>query len=424
MLTLKYIRNNLEMVQKSISRKQSDIDINQLLDLDAKRREYLKEVEELRAEKNSVSNTIAALKKTGKDATLKIDAMRFVAENIKKIEKELKRVEDSIQEQIYYVPNLVHTSVPDGKDETENILVKEWGSKPEFNFQIRDHIKIGEDLGLFDFQRAVNMAGASFPLYIGVGAQLERALINFMLDFHVEKHGYQELLPPFLANRQAMQNTGQLPKFEDDMYYIPEDQLFCIPTAEVPVTNLHQGEIIPESDLPLKYTAYTACFRREAGSYGQNTKGLSRLHQFNKVELVKLVHPKKSYEELELLVKDAESILQALGLHYRIIELCAGDLSFSAAKCYDLEVWSPADKKYLEVSSCSNYEDFQARRSVIHFRNKITGKADFIHTLNGSGVATPRLMIALLETYQQKDGSIELPPVLHPFVKKETISLH
>ena len=244
-----------------------------------------------------------------------------------------------------------------------------------------------------------------------------------MLDFHVEKHGYQEIFPPFLATRQAMQNTGQLPKFEDDMYSVPEDNLFCIPTAEVPITNFHQGEIIPESDLPRKYTAYTACFRREAGSYGQETKGLSRVHQFNKVELVKFVHPEQSYEELELLVKDAESILQALGIHYRIIELCSGDLSFSASKCYDLEVWSPADEKYLEVSSCSNFEDFQARRSDIRFRSKTSRKAELIHTLNGSGVATPRLMIALLETYQKEDGSIELPSVLHPYVNKKTISL-
>jgi len=423
MLTLKYIRDNSVIVRESLSRKQSDIDINQLLDLDAKRRKYLKEVEELRAEKNSVSNTIATLRKTGKDSTYEIDCMRSVSEKIKEIDKVLSGIEDTIQELIYYIPNLVHSSVPDGIDETENIHVKEWGSKPELKFKARDHIELGEALGLFDFRRAVKMAGASFPLYTGVGAQLERALINCMLDYHVEKHGYQELSPPFLATRQAMQNTGQLPKFEDDMYSISEDNLFCIPTAEVPITNFHQGEIIAESDLPRKYTAYTACFRREAGSYGQETKGLSRVHQFNKVELVKFVHPEQSYEELELLVKDAEAILQALGIHYRIIELCSGDLSFSASKCYDLEVWSPADEKYLEVSSCSNFEDFQARRSDIRFRSKTGGKAEFIHTLNGSGVATPRLMIALLETYQKEDGSIEIPSILQPYVKKETISI-
>ena len=423
MLTLKYIRDNSAIVQESLSRKKSDIDINKLLDLDNKRREYLKEVEELRAEKNSVSNTIAALRKTGKDATSEIDCMRSVSQNIKEIDKGLNGIEDTIQKLIYFIPNLIHSSVPDGKDKMGNINVKEWGSKPDLKFKARNHIEIGEALGLFDFKRAVKMAGSSFALYTGVGAQLERALINFMLDFNVEQHGYQEIFPPFLANRQAMQNTGQIPKFEDDMYRISEDQLFCIPTAEVPLTNFHQGEIIPESDLPCKYTAYTACFRREAGSYGQETKGLSRVHQFNKVELVKLVHPAKSYSELELLVKDAESILQALGLHYRIIEICSGDLSFSAAKCYDLEVWSSADEKYMEVSSCSNFEDFQSRRSKICFRSKTSGKKELIHTLNGSGVATPRLMIALLETYQKEDGSIELPSVLHPYLKKKTISL-
>ncbi len=423
MLTLKYIRDNSEIVQESLFKKKSDFDINQLLDLDTKRRKYIKEVEDLRAEKNSVSNTIAALKKTSNDATDEIDSMRFVAEKIKEIEKGLKVIENEIQDRIYFIPNLVHKTVPEGKDNSENIDVREWRKKPKFNFQIKDHIEIGETLELFDFKRAAKMAGASFPLYTGVGAQLERALINFMLDFHIEKHGYHELSPPLLANRQAMQNTGQLPKFEDDMYHISEDHLFCIPTAEVPVTNFHQGEIIPESKLPCKYTAYTACFRREAGSYGQETKGLSRVHQFNKVELVKFVHPEKSYKELELMVKDAESILQALGLHYRIIELCSGDLSFSAAKCYDLEVWSPADEKYLEVSSCSNFEDFQARRSNIRFQSKTSGKAELIHTLNGSGVATPRLMIALLEAYQEPDGSLIIPSVLQPYLKKETIPI-
>ena len=424
MLTLKYIRDNSKQVQESLNRKQSDIDINKLLALDVKRREYLLTVEALRAERNSVSTTIAKYKKTGKSTTSKIHSMRSVSDNIKVVDKKLKEVEETIEELIYYLPNLVHSSVPYGKDASGIIDVREWGKKPKFKFKVKDHIEIGELLGLFDFKRAVKMAGASFPLYTGIGAQLERALINFMLDFQGEKNGYKELLPPFLAHRQAMQNTGQLPKFEDDMYSIPEDHLFCIPTAEVPLTNFHQGEIIREADLPCKYTAYSACFRREAGSYGKETKGLSRVHQFNKVELVKLAHPEKSYAELELLVNDAESILQALGLHYRIIELCSGDLSFSAAKCYDLEVWSPADEKYLEISSCSNFEDFQARRSDIRFRDKTSGKAELIHTLNGSGVATPRLMIALLETYQQEDGSINLPTVLHPYLKEKRISLH
>jgi len=423
MISLKFIRDNIDIVRDTLFKKQSDMDITKLLDLDVKHREYLYKVEKLRAEKNSVSMTVAEKKKNRKDATSEINCMQSVSKNIKEIDKELKGIEDVINELILHIPNLVHSSVPEGKDKTKNIHIKEWGKKPELKFKIRDHIEIGESLELFNFKRAVKMAGASFPLYTGIGAQLERALINFMLDFHIEKNGYHELFPPFLANRQAMQNTGQLPKFEDDMYHIPKDHLFCIPTAEVPLTNYYQGEIIQESDLPCKFTAYTACFRREAGSYGHETKGLSRLHQFNKVELVKFVHPDQSYLELEFLVKDAEAILQALGLHYRIIELCSGDLSFSAAKCYDLEVWSPADKKYLEVSSCSNFEDFQARRSDIRFRRKTSGNLEFLHTLNGSGVATPRIMIALLETYQKEDGSIELPSVLHPYIKKDTISV-
>ena len=423
MLSLKYIRENLDIVRSSLSKKQSNINIDEIIILDADRRKYLKEVEALRSKKNATSEIIAGLKKDGQTAELEVKSMQLLSVEIKNIEKDLKEIEDLIQKKIYYIPNLVHQSVPEGKDEKENVLIKEWGEKPELDFKILDHVEIGENLQLFDFKRAVKMAGASFPLYTGLGARLERALINFMLDFHVEEHGYKELLPPFLSNRQAMQNTGQLPKFEDDMYSIPEDHLFCIPTAEVPLTNFHQGEIISESEFPLKYTAYTACFRREAGSYGQDTKGLSRVHQFNKVELVKFVHPHNSYLELDLLVKDAEGIMQALGLHYRIIELCSGDLSFSAAKCYDIEVWSPADNKYLEVSSCSNFEDFQSRRSNIRFRNKTNGKGEFVHTLNGSGVATPRLMIALLESFQQADGSINLPEALHPYFKNVSIPI-
>ena len=421
MLSIKYIRENIKEVQDSLLKRQSTFDVDQLLDFDVKRREYLKEVENLRAKRNMVTSEIAELKKNGNDASKQIESMKIVSDNIKKIENNLNKIEQKIANDIYYIPNLVNSSVPDGKNEVNNIVIKEWGDKPTFNFTLRDHVEIGQLLELFDFKRAGKISGSSFPMYTGVGAQLERSLINFMLDFHVENHGYQELFPSFLANRQSMQNTGQLPKFENDMYSIDGDDLFCIPTAEVPITNYHQGEVISFDLLPCKYMAYSACFRREAGSYGKDTKGLSRLHQFNKVELVKFAHPEKSYEELELLVKDAEAILQALGLHYRIIELCSGDLSFSAAKCYDLEVWSPADGKYLEVSSCSNFEDFQARRGNIRYRNNLTGKQEFIHTLNGSGVATPRLMIALLETYQKKDGSVELPSVLHPYIKKEII---
>ena len=421
MISLKYIRENFDYVKDSLIKKKSNINIDELLLLDEDRRKHLKEVEKLRSDKNSSSNSISNLMKIGKDPKSEIKSMKLLSNQIKEVEKKLKSIEASINEKIYYIPNIVHHSVPDGHNENDNVVVKKWGEKPKINFNIMDHVAIGEKLQLFDFKRAAKLSGTSFPLYRGIGAKLERSLINFMLDMHIEKHGYTELLPPFLSNRQSMQNTGQLPKFEDDMYSIPEDKLFCIPTAEVPVTNFHQGEILNEIDFPIKYTAYTACFRREAGSYGQDTKGLSRVHQFNKVELVKFVHPEKSYEELDALLLEAEEILQALNLHYRVIELCGGDLSFSAAKCYDIEVWSPASKKYLEVSSCSNFENFQSTRSNIRFRNKKSGKNEFVHTLNGSGVATPRLMIALLETYQQEDGSVCLPKVLHPYVKMDSI---
>ena len=423
MLSLKYIRENTGYVQDSLTQKQSQVSISDLLEFDIQRRNCLKEVEVLRAEKNQVSSSIAELKKGGGNAKEDIAAMRIVSNRIKEVETELRKVEESIANDIYYVPNIVHSSVPLGKDETSNVVIKKWGEVPDFSFEPKDHLKLGEDLKLFDFKRSVKMAGAGFPLYTGLGAKLERALINFMLDYHVNKHNYTELFPPFLAHAEAMQNTGQLPKFKDDMYEIPEDALYCIPTAEVPVTNLHQGEIIPESELPKKYAAYSACFRREAGSYGKDTRGLIRVHQFNKVELVKFVHPDDSYKELETLLENAEAILQALGLHYRVLELCSGDLSFSAAKCYDLEVWSPAENKYLEVSSCSNFENFQARRSNIRYRNNSTGKSELIHTLNGSGVATPRLMVALLETYQQEDGTIKLPAALHPFMNMDIISI-
>ena len=423
MLSLKYIRENTAYVQDSLIQKKSKVSIPNLLENDSKRRNCLKEVELLRAERNKVSASIAELKKAGKDAQEDILAMRDVSSKIKEVEIELRKVEEIISNEIYFVPNVVHSSTPVGKDESSNVVIKEWGEAPKFSFTPKDHLILGEDLQLFDFKRAVKMAGSGFPLYTGVGAKLERSLINFMLDFHISKHNYTELFPPFLAHADAMRNTGQLPKFKDDMYQIPEDSLYCIPTAEVPVTNIHQGEIIPESELPKKYAAYSACFRREAGSYGKDTKGLIRVHQFNKVELVKFVHPDDSYKELETLLKNAEAILQALGLHYRVLELCSGDLSFSAAKCYDLEVWSPAENKYLEVSSCSNFENFQARRSNIRYRNNSTGKSELIHTLNGSGVATPRLMVALLETYQQEDGTIKLPAALHPFMNTEIIAI-
>jgi seryl-tRNA synthetase len=322
---------------------------------------------------------------------------------------------------LLFIPNVYHDSVPIGQTEGDNELVREWGKKPQFNFTPLSHLELSEKYNLFDFKRATKMSGSGFPLYRGIGAKLERALINFMLNFHVEKHGYEELFPPFLTTREATTTTGQLPKFQDDMYHVAGDDLYCISTAEVPVTNIHRDEQLEEENFPYKYTAYSACFRREAGSYGKDTRGLLRLHQFNKVEMVQFVHPDTSYEILETLVNDAEDILQALGLHYRIVTLCTGDLSFSAAKCYDIELWAPGEDKYLEVSSCSNFESFQARRGNIRFRRSDTNKLDFVHTINGSGVATPRLMVALLETYQKADGSIEIPKVLVPFMGNDTI---
>ena len=422
MLSLKYIRENINVVTDSLISKNSKINISNVMKLDGKRLKILKEVEDLRSEKNKVSLNISKKKKHGSDAKKYIDNMRLLSNELKELEGVLKELNEKINNEILYIPNIVHSSVPIGKDSASNKIIKEWGQKPSFSFSLKNHIELLDELKLCDFKRAAKISGTGFPLYTGLGARLERALINFMLDCHTDNHGYEEVFPPFLVNEISMTNTGQLPKFEEDMYNVKLDKLFCIPTAEVPITNIHQGEILNEYDLPKSYVAYSACFRREAGSYGKETKGLSRLHQFNKVELVKFAHPKESYSELNILLEDAEYILQKLGLHYRIIELCSGDLSFSAAKCYDIEVWSPSDQKYIEVSSCSNFENFQSTRGNIRFKNKQTGKLDFVHTLNGSGVATPRLMIALIETYQQENGSIILPKVLEKFMNLREIS--
>ena len=421
MLTLKFIRENKDLVEKSLNHKNSNINISEIIDLDENRRKLLKEVESYKAERNKVTSTISELKKNNKDSKNFIDNMRLLSEKIKNIEIELKVVNEKIESELFYIPNIIHDSVPIGTDEKDNIVIREWGEKPKFSFTPLNHLEIGEKFNLFNFKNSVKMAGSGFPLYIGIGARLERSLINYMLDFHILNNKYTELMPPFLANYDAMKNTGQLPKFEDDMYNISQDNLFCIPTAEVPVTNIHQKDILNESDLPIKYVAYSSCFRREAGSYGKDTKGLNRLHQFNKVELVKFVHPNNSYSELELLLEDAEKILKSFNLHYRVIELCSGDLSFSASKCYDIEVWSCAENRYLEVSSCSNFEDFQSRRGNIRFRSNDSGKIEFVHTLNGSGIATPRLMIAMLEANQNKNGTINIPEVLHPYMDLKEI---
>jgi seryl-tRNA synthetase len=319
-----------------------------------------------------------------------------------------------------YIPNIIHETVPDGLSESDNVLIKEWGAKPSFSFKPLSHMEICEKLNLVDFKRGSKISGSAFPLYIDKGAKLERSLINFMLELHTD-NGYKEIFPPFLVSSQSPFTTGNLPKFKEDMYYIENDDLYCIPTAEVPVTNYYRDEIINEDKLTEKFVAYSACFRREAGSYGKDTKGLHRLHQFNKVELMKFSKPENSYDELESLLLDAESILQKLGLHYRVISLCSGDLSFSAAKCYDIEVWSPFEEKYLEVSSCSNFQSFQSQRGNIKYRRKKDNKSNFVHTLNGSGLATPRLMIALLETYQNKDSSVTIPDELFDYFKEKAI---
>ncbi|MBC8479267.1 MAG: serine--tRNA ligase [FCB group bacterium] len=421
MLALKYIRENVSLVSKSAEMKKTKIDLDEILSLDSQRRGILQEVEELKASRNKASSLIAEKKRQGEDAADVILEMRQVSESIKKLDETLKSIEDKLENLLYYIPNVIHDSVPAGDNEEDNVFLRDWGSKPVKDFALKDHMELGESLELFDLKRATKISGSGFPLYTGNGARLERSLINFMLDFHTEEHGYKELFPPFLTSREATTTTGQLPKFEEDMYKIPTDDLYCISTAEIPVTNVHRNEILNEDDLPINYAAYSACFRREAGSYGKDTRGLLRVHQFNKVEMVKFVTQDSSYDELEILTGHAEAVLQKLGLHYRIVTLCGGDLSFSAAKCYDIEVWAPGMEKYLEVSSCSNFQDFQARRGNIRYRSKADNSLQFVHTLNGSGVATPRLMIALLETYQNADGSISIPPVLQKYMGAESI---
>jgi len=417
MLSLKYIRENKDFVQKSLDAKKNNTDLKQLLDIDIKRRKIISQVEELKAKRNIVNKDIS--KKI--DFKENIEKMRLLSSDIKSFDKELKDLEESINDVLLHIPNTIHESVPIGKSEKDNVVVKEWGEKPSFDFEPKSHIDICNDLKLVDFKRGAKISGSGFPLYTNVGAKLERALINYMLDIHTTENDYMELLPPFLVNSKSPQTTGNLPKFKEDMYYIENDDLYCIPTAEVPVTNLYSNEVIDEDELPIKYCAFSSCFRREAGSYGKDTKGLLRLHQFNKVELVKFVKPEESYNELESLLQDAEKILQNLNLHYRIITLCSADLSFSAAKCYDIEVWSPFENKYLEVSSCSNFESFQARRGNIKFKKKIDSKLNHVHTINGSGLATPRLMISLLESYQCKDGSVDIPHSLINYINTAKI---
>ena len=421
MISIDRIRNNFEEIKSSLLSKGYTDDLSEIISIDKDYRHGLHRANELRAERNKVSDEIAELKKTKQDANEKIILMRTVGQKIKNLESSLAEQKENLNNLILNLPNTPNSSVPKGSSEVENKIISEWGNENIKSFDLKTHIDLGSSLKLFDFERSAKISGSGFPLYTGKGALLERSLINFMIEFQTQKNDYLEIIPPFLVNSNSVLTTGNLPKFSDDMYHSEMDNLWLIPTAEVPLTNIHCNEILNESDLPKKYTAYSACFRREAGSYGKDTKGLKRLHQFNKVELVQLVKPEESYEALESLTLHAEMVLQALNLKYRKIELCTGDLSFSAAKCYDLEIWAPAEEKWLEVSSCSNFEDFQSRRGNIRYRKEDDNKVDFIHTLNGSGLATPRLLIALLETYQNADGTVTVPEILQDYAKLKII---
>jgi seryl-tRNA synthetase len=416
MLDLKYIINHLDTVQKGMEKRNAPIDFSALFQNEEKRKKLLLEIEQLRHQRNVVSDNIAEMKRSGQDAKSSIEEMRTVSETIKKLDQDLAKVETAIHDFLITLPNLPHDDVPKGRDDTENRLERTFGTPRQFDFAVQDHADIGENLGILDLGRAAKLAGSRFPLYMGSGARLERALINFMLDIHTREHGYKETLPPFIVNRATMTGTGQLPKFEEDLFKLEGLDYFLIPTSEVPVTNIYANEILAEADLPCKFTAYTPCFRSEAGSYGRDTKGLIRQHQFNKVEMVKITTPESSFDELESLLANAETILQRLELPYQVLTLCTGDLGFSATKTYDIEVWMPGQDKYREISSCSNCLDFQARRANIRFKRENAKKPEFCHTLNGSGLAVGRTFAAILENYQQPDGTVTIPEALIPYM--------
>ena len=416
MLDLRFIRENSDLVKEAVKNKGEDVNVDELLKLDEKRRKLISQAEKLKHQKNVFSEKIAGLKMNKKDFQADVEKMKEVSKSISELDKSLKQINEKLNELLLKVPNIPHASVPVGADESCNLEIRSWGELPRFDFEPRPHWEIGKILGILDLPRAAKVSGSGFLMFLGLGAKLERALINFMLDLHVKKHGYKEIFPPFLVNRSSMTGTGQLPKLEEDMYLTEKDDLFLIPTAEVPVTNIYRDEMLKEDDLPLNFASYTACFRSEAGTYGKDTRGMIRVHQFDKVELVKFVKPENSYQELENLVDHAEEVLKLLGLPYRVRNLCTGDLSFAAAKCYDLEAWACGLGKHLEVSSCSNFEDFQARRIGIKYRTKKNNKPEFLHTLNGSGVALPRTMICILENYQTKKGTVKVPEVLKPYM--------
>jgi seryl-tRNA synthetase len=417
MLDLKFVRQNADLVREAIANKGEKVDLNRFLSLDQEYRDLLVRGDRLKHERNVVSKQIGALPGKDQDAGEQMAKMKEVSRQIKDLDARGKVLEDEIQQIAMAIPNIPHSSVPIGRDDGDNVEIKRWGELPQFDFQPLPHWEIGERLDILDLKASSKISGSGFILLKGLGALLERALISFMLDLHTREHGYLEVAPPFLVNRKSMEGTGQIPKLSEDMYLCEQDDLFLIPTAEVPLTNIHREDILRGDDLPQNYVAYTACFRREAGSYGKDTRGITRVHQFDKVELVKFVRPERSYDELENLLGHAEKVLQLLNLPYRIRVLCTGDLSFAAAKCYDIEVWAAGQDKFLEVSSCSNFEDFQARRSGIRFRETPGAKSEYVHTLNGSGVALPRTVIAILENCQTASGDVLIPEVLHPYMR-------
>ncbi|AEH52133.1 MAG: serine--tRNA ligase [Weizmannia coagulans] len=422
MLDIKFLRAHFDEVKERMQHRGEDLtDFEKFSGLDQRRRELIMESEALKNRRNEVTQQVAALKREKKDATKLIEEMRGVGEKIKALDAELKQVEAELEMLMLSIPNIPHESVPVGDSEEDNVEIRKWGEVPAFGFEPKPHWDIATDLGILDFERAAKVTGSRFVFYKGLGARLERALYNFMLDLHVEEHGYEEVLPPYMVNRASMTGTGQLPKFEEDAFLVNEKDYFLIPTAEVPVTNYHRDEILNGGDLPINYVAFSACFRSEAGSAGRDTRGLIRQHQFNKVELVKFVKPEDSYEELEKLTGHAEKVLQLLGLPYHVMSMCTADLGFTAAKKYDIEVWMPSQHVYREISSCSNFEAFQARRANIRFRREPNAKPEHVHTLNGSGLAIGRTVAAILENYQQADGSVVVPEVLRPYMRTDII---
>ncbi len=415
MLDKAFVRENLDFVRKRLSDRGGDYPLEELVSVEAELKKAMLQIEDLRRRRNEASEQIGKLKREGHDTSTQQEQVKALSVETKALEEKSKSLEERFNSILHGIPNLPHASVPAGTDENANAEVRRWGNPPQFDFEPLDHVDIGSALGILDTDRAAKIAGARFSLLYGPGARMERALINFMLDVHTRHHGYKEVLPPFVANSTSLFGTGNLPKFAQDLFKLEGTDYYLIPTAEVPVTNIHQGEVLDGAALPVKFVAYTPCFRSEAGSYGKDTRGLIRQHQFNKVELVKFADPATSYDELEALTRDAEDILQRLGLHYRVVVLCTGDMGFSSAKTYDIEVWLPSQKRFREISSCSNFEAFQARRANIRFKTS-AGKRQFVHTLNGSGLAIGRTWLAILENYQQKDGSVVIPEALRPYM--------